>query len=59
MKDEETFFDENEELVTLTFDDGTEEVFELIAELDYEGKWYAYLVPQEPSEDFDDDEVLI
>ncbi len=59
MKDQKTYFDENEEFVTLTFDDGSEEVFELIAELDYEGKWYSYLVPQEPSDDFADDEVLI
>lgn len=59
MSEKKTIIDENEEVVTLTYDDGTQEDFYTIAELDYEGKWYAYLVPVEPDEDFDEDEVLI
>ena len=56
---DKTMIDENDELVTLTYDDGSQEDFFNLAELDYEGKWYAYLVPVEPDEDFNEDEVLV
>ena len=59
MTDNKTIMDENDEIVTLTFDDGSQEEFYVMAELDYEGKWYSYLVPVDPDDDFDDDEVLV
>ena len=54
-----TEVEEDDEIVTMTYDDGTSEDFFCIAELDFEGKWYAYLQPVEETDDFDDDEVLI
>ena len=59
MTDNKTIIDEDDEIVTLTFDDGSQEEFFVMAELDYEGKWYSYLVPVDPDEDFADDEVLV
>ena len=59
MADNKTMIDENDEIVTLTFDDGSQEEFYVMAELDYEGRWYSYLVPVDPDDDFDDDEVLV
>ena len=43
---------DNEEdvIVPMVFDDGTSEDFYLLAELDYEGKWYEYFEPVNPSE---------
>lgn len=58
-KERTTNIDENDEIVTLTYDDGSQEDFYSLAELDYQGKWYIYLQPVEPEEDFDEDEVLI
>ena len=51
--------EEDDETIVMTYDDGTQEEFYLIAQLDYEDKWYAYLQPVEETEDFSDDEVLI
>ncbi len=51
--------DEGDNILTLTDEDGKEENFYCIAELDYEDKLYTFLQPVEASEDFDDDEVLI
>lgn len=60
MKEKEkTFVEENDEIVTLTYDEGGSEDFYNLAELDFEGKWYIYLTPVEPTEEFADDEVLI
>lgn len=56
---DKTYLDEDDEIVTLTYDNGEKEDFYLIAELDYAEKWYAYLVPVEPDEEFEDDEVLV
>ncbi len=58
-KNRKTEIEEDDEIVTMTYDDGTSEDFFCIAELDYEGKWYAYLQPVEETEDFAEDEVLI
>ncbi len=58
-KERKTIVDEDDEIVTMTYEDGTTEDFFCIAELDYEGKWYAYLQPVEETDDFADDEVLI
>ncbi|HKL74110.1 MAG TPA: DUF1292 domain-containing protein [Clostridia bacterium] len=55
----DTQIQEDDEIVTLTYDDGTKEDFYDIAELDYEDKWYIYLQPVNPSVEFDEDEVLI
>ena len=54
-KDDVTI-DENDELITMTFDDGTSENFYNLAELDYEGKWYMYLEPVDPPEDYEEAE---
>ena len=54
-----TVFDENEEFLTLTTEDGAEKDFELLAELDYGDKMYAYLQLPEDDEDFDDEEVYV
>lgn len=56
---EEIKLEEDDEIITLYYDDGTKEDFYNMAELDYEGKWYVYLVPVEPTEDFADDEILV
>lgn len=58
-KKRKTEVEEDDEIVTMTYEDGTSEDFFCIAELDFEGKWYAYLQPVEETEDFGDDEVLI
>ena len=58
-KNNETILDDEEEIITMTYEDGSEEDFELLAELDYEDKWYAYVRPVQPDEDFADDEVLV
>ena len=33
--------------------------FLVLAELDYKDKWYIYLEPVEPSEDFEEGEIII
>ncbi len=58
-KKRKTEIEEDDEIVTMTYEDGTSEDFYCIAELDYQGKWYAYLQPVEETEDFGEDEVLI
>lgn len=50
---------EEDEIITLTYEDGIEEDFFNIAELDYKGKWYIYLQPVEMKGEFEEDEVLI
>lgn len=50
---------EEDEIITLTYEDGIEEDFFNIAELDYKGKWYIYLQPVEIKGEFEEDEVLI
>ena len=54
-----TIFDEDEEFITLTTEDGLEKDFELLAELDYGDKMYAYLQPTEEDEDYVEDEVYV
>jgi len=54
-----TIFDENEEFITLTTEDGVEKDFELLAELDYNDKMYAYLQPSDDDDDYVEDEVYI
>jgi uncharacterized protein YrzB (UPF0473 family) len=62
MKDinlKDTEIQEEDEIVTLTYDDGATEDFYNIAELDYQDKWYIYLQPTKATEEFGEDEVLI
>ncbi|NLL56128.1 MAG: DUF1292 domain-containing protein [Clostridiales bacterium] len=63
MKDEnnlqQTTIQEEDEIITLTFDDGSQEEFYNIAELDYKDKWYIYLQPVRATDDIEEDEVLI
>ena len=54
-----TIFDEDEEFITLTTEDGVEKDFELLAELDYGDKMYAYMQPHEDDEDYVEDEVYV
>lgn len=56
---QDTEIQEEDEIVTLTYDDGTTEDFYNIAELDYQDKWYIYLQPTKVTEEFGEDEVLI
>lgn len=56
---EKTYIEEDDEIVTLTYADGGTEDFYDLAELDFEGKWYIFLTPVNPSEEFPEDEVLI
>lgn len=49
---------EEDEIITLTYDDGTSEEFYNIAELDYEDKWYIYLQPV-TGNGVAEDEVLV
>lgn len=58
-ENEKTFIEENDEIVTLNYDDGGTEDFYNLAELDFEGKWYIYLTPVTPDEDFAEDEVIV
>ncbi|MBR1625124.1 MAG: DUF1292 domain-containing protein [Clostridia bacterium] len=51
--------DENDEIITMTYDDGTSENFFSLAELEYEGKWYNYLEPVDPPEDYEEGEVIV
>ncbi len=50
---------EDEEMITLTFEDGVEENFYNMGELDYKGKWYIFLQPVEMEEDFEEDEIIV
>ncbi|HOO22314.1 MAG TPA: DUF1292 domain-containing protein [Clostridia bacterium] len=59
INEKDTLIQEEDEIVTLTYDDGSQEDFYDIAELDYEGKWYIYLQPVEPSDEFAEDEVIV
>ena len=54
-----TIIDENDEIITMTYDDGTSENFFSLAELEYEGKWYNYLEPVDPPEDYEEGEVIV
>jgi len=54
-----TMIDENDEIITMTYDDGTSENFFSLAELEYEGKWYNYLEPVDPPEDYEEGEVIV
>ena len=54
-----TMIDENDEIITMTYDDGTSENFFSLAELEYEGKWYTYLEPVDPPEDYEEGEVIV
>ena len=56
---DKTFIDENDELITMTYEDGTSENFYNLAELDYEGKWYIYLEPVDPPDDYEEGEDLV
>ena len=58
-KNKDLILDENDEIITMTYDDGTSENFYTVAELDYNGKWYIYLEPVDPDDDFEDGEVLV
>lgn len=58
-KERQVSIDENDEIVELTYDDGETEEFFCMAELDYKGKWYIYLQPVQPDEDFEEDEVMV
>ena len=51
--------DIEEEKVTLDYENGESEEFYVIAELDYKGKWYAYLEPVVKPEGYMDGELLI
>lgn len=52
-------FNEEDEIVTLTDDEGNDRDFFVLAELDYKDKWYIYLEPTEPTEDFQEGEIII
>lgn len=54
-----TTIDEDDEIITMTFEDGTSENFFLLAELDHKDKWYAYLEPVDPPEGFEEGDVYI
>ena len=58
-KIDETVSQEEDEIITLTYDNGDQEDFYEIAELDYESKWYVYMQPVTPSEEFNEDEVIV
>ena len=51
--------DEDEDIITLTGEDGVEEDFFHIATIDYEDKWYIFLHPVEERDDIAEDEALI
>lgn len=57
--DKETLYEEDDEIITLEYDDGQKEDFYNLAELDYKGKWYIYLQPKNYTEEFESDEVII
>ena len=53
------FEEDNEDRIYLTDEDGKEVAFEQVALVDYEGGYYALLMPVEPMEGVGEDEVLI
>lgn len=59
MSEEKTTIEENDEIVTMTYDDGTSENFFSLAELEYKGKWYNYLEPVDPPEEYEEGEVIV
>lgn len=59
LNEKDLDFDNEDEIVTLTDDEGAERDFFVLAELDYKDKWYIYLEPVEPSEDFEEGEIII
>lgn len=50
---------EEDEVVTLTDDDGKDTDFYVLAELDYKDKWYIYLEPVELNEEYEEGEIII
>jgi uncharacterized protein YrzB (UPF0473 family) len=50
---------EEDEVVTLTDDDGNDVDFYVLAELDYKDKWYIYLEPVELNEEYQEGEIII
>ena len=58
---DELFLEEEEDnIITLTDEDGNEENFELLDAIDLEGNTYVVLLPAAPADDAEDsDEVLI
>ena len=59
LDDKDIMLDENDEIITMNYDDGTSENFYCLAELDYKNKWYAYLEPVDPDDDYEDGEVYV
>ena len=61
MADEikDTVIDEEDDIIVLTGEDGTEREFYHIATIDYDEKWYIFLHPVEEMEDVAEDEALI
>lgn len=57
--DKEVEYNEEDEIVTLTDEEGNDRDFFVLAELDYKDKWYIYLEPVEPTEDFQEGEIII
>ena len=60
----EDFIDENvitdeDDIIILTGEDGTEREFYHIATIDYDEKWYIFLHPVEEMDDVAEDEALI
>ena len=61
MADEikDTVIDEEDDIIVLTGEDGTEREFYHIATIDYDEKWYIFLHPVEEMDDVAEDEALI
>jgi len=50
---------DDEEIITLTDDEGNDADFAQIACVEYEGKFYALLEPVDQLDDFDENEVMV
>lgn len=59
VNEKEIEINEEDEVVTLTDDEGNDKDFYVLAELDYKDKWYIYLEAVEPDQDIQEGEILI
>lgn len=59
MSNEKLNSDNENEMITLTFEDGTEAVCYIIAVFNVDGKDYAALMPEEPLEGYEPDDLLL
>ena len=56
---EETDFEDDLGEIELTFEDGTKQTFDVIAELPFDDKWYIYFQVKEDDPNYDAEEIEV